>query len=60
VSLQLYEAQTLKDLEKKYLRHEEIGIKNFKSNLKEIMKKKCKESLDYEDMEHAYYDQLEN
>jgi len=51
VCFKWYEIQTLKDLEKKYLRHTKTSGETLKKDLEELIKKKCKESSNFDDME---------
>jgi len=43
----------------KYLGHIEIGSENLKKDFEEVIRKKCKESLDYDDVDFTYFDQMD-
>jgi len=47
-------------LEKKYLRHIETSSEELKKDLEEVIRKKCKESLDYDDVDFTYFDQMDS
>jgi hypothetical protein len=55
--LQWYEEKSVQYLDRKYLRNKEVGIQSLKDELEDFITRKCKESLDYANVDEVYFNQ---